>query len=146
MAVQFIVRSCGWLTCRRLPPSRVCARNGLYRHEFGLRHRHRRGSAASRESAPTPARPHLRGGGQTGHHDRRPVGAFVASLLKVLLAERVPQCGYCQFGHIMSEADLLKQKPKPTRDEIVDHMSTNICRCGTYPRIVRAIERASRGG
>ena len=58
----------------------------------------------------------------------------------------VPQCGYCQSGQIMAAADLLKQKPKPTRDEIVEHMSTNICRCGTYQRIVRAIERAAREG
>ena len=43
-----------------------------------------------------------------------------------------------------SAADLLKQNPKPTRDQIVEHMSTNICRCGTYVRIVRAIERAVR--
>jgi isoquinoline 1-oxidoreductase alpha subunit len=44
----------------------------------------------------------------------------------------------------MSAAALLKDKPSPTRDEIVEHMSSNICRCGTYPRIVRAIERAAR--
>jgi isoquinoline 1-oxidoreductase alpha subunit len=58
----------------------------------------------------------------------------------------VPQCGYCQSGQIMSAVALLKQKPHPTRDEIVAHMSTNICRCGTYPRILRAIERAAREG
>jgi isoquinoline 1-oxidoreductase alpha subunit len=62
------------------------------------------------------------------------------------LAERVPQCGYCQSGQIMSAADLLAHNPKPTRAQIVEHMSTNICRCGTYPRIVRAIERAAREG
>ena len=62
------------------------------------------------------------------------------------LAEQVPQCGYCQSGQIMAAADLLKQKPKPSRDEIVEHMSSNICRCGTYQRIVRAIERAAREG
>ena len=56
----------------------------------------------------------------------------------------VPQCGYCQSGQIMSAADLLKHNPKPTRDQIVEHMSTNICRCGTYQRIVRAVERAAR--
>ena len=56
----------------------------------------------------------------------------------------VPQCGYCQSGQIMSAAALLKQNPHPTRAQIVEHMSTNICRCGTYPRIVRAIERASK--
>lgn len=67
-------------------------------------------------------------------------------LQKAWVAERVPQCGYCQSGQIMSAADLLKQKPKPTREEIVEHMSTNICRCGTYARIVRAIERAAAEG
>jgi isoquinoline 1-oxidoreductase alpha subunit len=65
---------------------------------------------------------------------------------KAWLAERVPQCGYCQSGQIMSAVDLLKGNPHPTRQEIVEHMSTNICRCGSYPRIVRAIERASREG
>jgi len=65
-------------------------------------------------------------------------------LQKAWLAEWVPQCGYCQSGQIMSAADLLKQNPKPTRAEIVEHMSTNICRCGTYQRIVRAVERAAR--
>jgi isoquinoline 1-oxidoreductase subunit alpha len=67
-------------------------------------------------------------------------------LQKAWLAEQVPQCGYCQSGQIMSAAALLKEKPKPTRAEIVDHMSTNICRCGTYARIARAVERASREG
>jgi len=62
---------------------------------------------------------------------------------KAWLAEQVPQCGYCQSGQIMSAADLLKHNPKPTRAQIVEHMSTNICRCGTYQRIVRAIERAA---
>ena len=63
---------------------------------------------------------------------------------KAWLAERVPQCGYCQSGQIMSAAALLRDRPHPTRAEIVEHMSTNICRCGTYQRIVRAIERATR--
>ena len=62
------------------------------------------------------------------------------------LAERVPQCGYCQSGQIMSAAALLAETPHPTREKIVEHMSANICRCGTYPRIVRAIERAAREG
>jgi isoquinoline 1-oxidoreductase alpha subunit len=65
---------------------------------------------------------------------------------KAWLVENVPQCGYCQSGQIMSAAALLKDNPQPTRAQIVEHMSTNICRCGTYPRIVRAIERASREG
>jgi len=66
------------------------------------------------------------------------------ALQKAWLAERVPQCGYCQSGQIMSAAALLQQNPHPTRAQIVEHMSTNICRCGTYPRIVRAIERATK--
>ncbi len=65
------------------------------------------------------------------------------ALQKAWLAENVPQCGYCQSGQLMSAAVLLKKNPHPTRAQIVEHMSTNICRCGTYPRIVRAIERAS---
>jgi len=65
---------------------------------------------------------------------------------KAWLAERVPQCGYCQSGQIMSAAVLLKDTPKPSREQIVEHMSANICRCGTYPRIVRAVERAAREG
>jgi len=65
---------------------------------------------------------------------------------KAWLAESVPQCGYCQSGQIMSAADLLNRIPNPTREEIIGHMSTNICRCGTYSRIVQAIERAAREG
>ncbi len=59
------------------------------------------------------------------------------------VAEEVPQCGYCQSGQIMRAADLLANNPNPTREEIIAHMSTNICRCGTYARIIRAIERAA---
>ena len=57
----------------------------------------------------------------------------------------VPQCGYCQSGQIMSAAALLKKNKAPTRDQIKEHMQGNICRCGTYARIVRAIERAAKG-
>ena len=62
------------------------------------------------------------------------------------LAENVPQCGYCQSGQIMSAAALLARNPKPTRQDIVEWMSANICRCGTYPRILRAIQRVAREG
>ena len=65
---------------------------------------------------------------------------------KAWLAERVPQCGYCQSGQIMSAVDLLAHNPKPDRAQIIEHMSTNICRCGSYQRIVRAIERAANEG
>jgi isoquinoline 1-oxidoreductase alpha subunit len=67
-------------------------------------------------------------------------------LQKAWIAEQVPQCGYCQSGQIMQAAALLKNNPKPTREQIVAHMDGNICRCGTYGRIVRAIERAAREG
>ena len=63
---------------------------------------------------------------------------------KAWLAEQVMQCGYCQSGQIMRAAALLEEKPRPTRQEIVEYMSPNICRCGTYVRIVRAIERAAK--
>jgi isoquinoline 1-oxidoreductase alpha subunit len=55
----------------------------------------------------------------------------------------VPQCGYCQPGQIMQAAALLKQTPKPTDQQIVDAMSGNICRCGTYQRIRAAIKSAA---
>jgi isoquinoline 1-oxidoreductase alpha subunit len=67
-------------------------------------------------------------------------------LQKAWIAEQVPQCGYCQSGQIMQAAALLAKSKSPTRDQIVQHMNGNICRCGTYPRIVRAIERAAREG
>lgn len=56
---------------------------------------------------------------------------------------QVPQCGYCQSGQIMQAATLLESKPKPTHQEIVSHMNGNLCRCGTYMRIVKAIKMAS---
>lgn len=57
--------------------------------------------------------------------------------------EEVPQCGYCQAGQIMAVADLLRRVPEP-RDEDIDRLHTNICRCGTYVRMRRAIHRAAR--
>jgi isoquinoline 1-oxidoreductase alpha subunit len=65
-------------------------------------------------------------------------------LQKAWIAEQVPQCGYCQSGQIMKAAELLAANPKPSRDQIIAHMDGNICRCGTYPRIVRAIQRAAQ--
>jgi isoquinoline 1-oxidoreductase alpha subunit len=55
----------------------------------------------------------------------------------------VPQCGYCQSGQIMQAVALLKQKPKPTDDDIDAAMKGNICRCGTYQRIRQAIRQAA---
>jgi len=62
---------------------------------------------------------------------------------KAWMEEDVPQCGYCQSGQIMSAAALLSKKPKPTDADIDDFMSGNICRCGTYQRIRKAIHRAA---
>jgi isoquinoline 1-oxidoreductase subunit alpha len=59
------------------------------------------------------------------------------------IEENVVQCGYCQPGQIMSACALLAQNPQPTDDDINAAMSGNICRCGTYPRIRKAIHRAA---
>jgi isoquinoline 1-oxidoreductase subunit alpha len=68
------------------------------------------------------------------------------TLQRAWVAEQVPQCGYCQSGQIMRAAALLARNNSPTRDQILEEMRANICRCGTYIRIVRAIERAAKGG
>lgn len=60
------------------------------------------------------------------------------------IEEDVPQCGYCQSGQIMSAAVLLRENPNPTDQDIDDAMSGNICRCGTYQRIRKAIHRAAQ--
>ena len=65
-------------------------------------------------------------------------------LQKAWIAEQVPQCGYCQSGQIMQAAALLAKNKRPTREQIVQHMNGNLCRCGTYNGIVRAIQRASK--
>lgn len=65
-------------------------------------------------------------------------------LQKAWLDEQVPQCGYCQPGQIMSAAALLAQNPAPTDEDIDKAMWGNICRCGSYSRIRRAIHRAAR--
>jgi isoquinoline 1-oxidoreductase alpha subunit len=67
-------------------------------------------------------------------------------LQEAWVAEQVPQCGYCQSGQIMKAAELLASNPQPSREEIIAHMDGNICRCGTYLRIVAAIQRAAREG
>jgi isoquinoline 1-oxidoreductase alpha subunit len=67
-------------------------------------------------------------------------------LQKAWIAEQVPQCGYCQSGAIMQAAALLASNTTPSRTEIVRHMNGVLCRCGTYTRIVRAIERAAQEG
>lgn len=60
------------------------------------------------------------------------------------IAEQVPQCGYCQSGQIMAAVSLLKKVPVPTDKDIDSAMQGHICRCGTYPRIRKAIKTASQ--
>jgi isoquinoline 1-oxidoreductase subunit alpha len=62
---------------------------------------------------------------------------------KAWIAEQVPQCGYCQPGQIMSAAALLAKTPKPSDGQIDSAMGGNLCRCGMYQRIRRAIHRAA---
>jgi isoquinoline 1-oxidoreductase alpha subunit len=67
-------------------------------------------------------------------------------LQQAWIDEQVPQCGYCQSGQLMAAAALLAKTPHPTIEQINDEMSGNICRCGAYQRIRRAIQRAAGGG
>jgi isoquinoline 1-oxidoreductase subunit alpha len=67
-------------------------------------------------------------------------------LQEAWIAEEVPQCGYCQAGQIMAAAALLAKTPNPSDDQITQAMNGNLCRCGTYERIRKAIHRASSAG
>ena len=64
-------------------------------------------------------------------------------LQQAFIDEQAAQCGYCINGMVMQAADLLKRTPKPTEAQIRDGLATNLCRCGTHQRIVRAVQRAS---
>lgn len=66
-------------------------------------------------------------------------------LQKAWIEAQAPQCGYCQSGQIMQAAALLERNPKPSREEIITHMNGNLCRCGTYMRIVKAVQIAAGG-
>lgn len=63
---------------------------------------------------------------------------------KAWIEEDVAQCGYCQSGQIMAAIALLKKKPDPTGEEILQAMNGHLCRCGTYPRIKKAIKKAAQ--
>ena len=65
-------------------------------------------------------------------------------LQRAWIAEQTAQCGYCQSGQLMQAAALLAANKRPTRDQIVQHMAGNLCRCGTYNQIVAAVERAAK--
>jgi isoquinoline 1-oxidoreductase subunit alpha len=69
---------------------------------------------------------------------------FARPLQQAWIAEDVPQCGYCQSGQIMAAAVLLRENAKPSDEDINDAMTGNICRCGTYQRIRRAIHLAAK--
>ncbi|MCL6259470.1 (2Fe-2S)-binding protein [Aquiflexum sp. TKW24L] len=60
------------------------------------------------------------------------------------IEEQVPQCGYCQSGQIMQAAALLAENPNPNREEIIKHMNGVLCRCGTYLKILKAIEKTAQ--
>jgi nicotinate dehydrogenase subunit A len=62
------------------------------------------------------------------------------------IAEQALQCGYCTNGMIMEAAALLADTPNPTETQIRQHMNSNLCRCGCQQRVVRAVQRAARGG
>ena len=70
-------------------------------------------------------------------------GVTLHAVQQAWIEEQVPQCGYCQSGQIMSAVALLKNTPDPTDEDINNAMSGNLCRCGTYDRIRKAIHRAA---
>ncbi|WP_343315723.1 (2Fe-2S)-binding protein [Brucella sp. BE17] len=86
----------------------------------------------------------IEGGAITTIEGLSPDGAH--PLQRAWIDEQVPQCGYCQSGQIMQAAALLQHNPQPDRQEIIDAMAGNICRCGTYSRIIHAIERVAQEG
>jgi isoquinoline 1-oxidoreductase alpha subunit len=73
------------------------------------------------------------------------VSPVLQPLQQAWVQHQVAQCGYCQSGQILQAAALLTANPKPTDAEILDAMDGNLCRCGTYPRILAAIKTASAG-
>lgn len=73
-------------------------------------------------------------------------GGVLHPVQEAWLQERVPQCGYCQAGQIMSAVALLRAHPKPSTEQVEAAMAGILCRCGTYARIRRAIDRAASAG
>ncbi len=71
-------------------------------------------------------------------------GPWLHPIQEAWIAESVPQCGYCQPGQIMAASALLNDNPNPSEEEVREEMHGNLCRCGTYSRIQRAIQRASK--
>ncbi len=73
------------------------------------------------------------------------VGEELSAVQRAFLQEEAFQCGYCTSGMIVAATALLRTNAQPSEEEIVRHMNGNVCRCGTYPRIVAAIQRAAHG-
>ena len=75
-----------------------------------------------------------------------PNGAALTAVPQAWIEEDVAQCGYCQPGMILEVAALLRRTPRPTRAEIDGALGDHLCRCGSYPRILRAVALAAKGG
>jgi len=73
-------------------------------------------------------------------------GETLHPVQEAFLEENAFQCGYCTPGMIMATVAFLAQKPKPTEAEIVEALGGHICRCGSYPRIIKAVQRVAKGG
>lgn len=84
-------------------------------------------------------------GGEVTTIEGLPEAGQLHALQEAWIAEGVPQCGYCQSGQIMTAAHLLATNPSPARSDIVDAMTGNLCRCGTYSRIIAAVESVADG-
>ena len=82
--------------------------------------------------------------GVTTIEDQTSPGEGLHPVQQAWIAEGVPQCGYCQAGQIMTASALLQRNPTPTEVEIREEMNGNLCRCGTYDRIRRAITRVAQ--
>jgi aerobic-type carbon monoxide dehydrogenase small subunit (CoxS/CutS family) len=85
--------------------------------------------------------------GVAAWHARRRALARIPEMHPVqqaLLEAEAPQCGYCMNGIVMKSAELLDQNPRPTEDEIRAALAGHLCRCGTYPSILRAVQKAAK--
>jgi aerobic-type carbon monoxide dehydrogenase small subunit (CoxS/CutS family) len=71
-------------------------------------------------------------------------GGTLSPVQQAFVDEGAFQCGYCTSGMVLRATALLRETPHPTKEQIVEYMSGNICRCGVYPRIIAAVQRASQ--
>ena len=85
----------------------------------------------------------IKGEVQTIESAQKPNQKTLQVVQEAWIENQVAQCGYCQPGQVMAAATLLRQKSKPTDTDIDQYMSANLCRCGTYPRVRKAIHEAS---